>query len=180
MLSDPTTEITKETILFYLKEVAGEYRKRAGRRMPAELILIGGASVLINYGFRNMTADIDAVIHASSSMKDAVNTVGDRFGLSNGWLNDDFKRTDSYTPKLAEYSVYYRTLIHYSPLQKRDSQCFCFQIYRCVMISVMMCSAFGIIPFPDLQILCFRVQAPAYMTHLTRRKHPLRFDHMFS
>lgn len=109
MLSDPTTEITKETILFYLKEVAGEYRKRAGRRMPAELILIGGASVLINYGFRNMTVDIDAVIHASSSMKDAVNTVGDRFGLSNGWLNDDFKRTDSYTPKLAEYSVYYRT-----------------------------------------------------------------------
>ena len=77
--------------------------------MPAELILIGGASVLINYGFRNMTTDIDALIRAASSMKDAINRVGARFGLPTGWLNADFENTDSYTPKLDEFSVYYRT-----------------------------------------------------------------------
>lgn len=30
------------------------------------MILIGGASVLVNYGFRDMTTDIDAVIQAAS------------------------------------------------------------------------------------------------------------------
>lgn len=109
MSSDIKIEITKEDIDTYLKEVAKEYRKRAGKRVPAELILIGGASILVNYGFRNMTTDVDALIQASSSMKDAINTVGDRYGLINGWLNDDFKNTESYTPKIIEYSNYYRT-----------------------------------------------------------------------
>ncbi len=56
-----------------------------------------------------MTYDIDAVITASSSMKEAVNAVGDRLGLPNGWLNADFKNTSSYSPKLSQYSKYYST-----------------------------------------------------------------------
>ena len=77
--------------------------------MLAELILIGGASVLINYGFRNMTTDIDAVIEASSLMKEAINHVGDLYGLPNGWLNADFTKTVSYSEKLSQFSVYYKT-----------------------------------------------------------------------
>ena len=98
----------KENLDMFLKEVAKEYRKRA-KNMPAEIILIGGAAVLANYGFRNMTTDIDAIINASSLMKDAINCIGDRFGLPNGWLNGDFKMTTSYTPKLIQYSKYYKT-----------------------------------------------------------------------
>lgn len=109
MSSERSVEFTKDNIDIYLKEVAKEYRKQVGKGMPAELILIGGASVLINYGFRNMTTDIDALIRAASSMKDAISRVGDRFGLPIGWLNADFKNTDSYTPKLEEFSTYYRT-----------------------------------------------------------------------
>lgn len=109
MSSESRVEFTKDNIDLYLKEVAKEYRKQVGKGMPAELILIGGASVLINYGFRNMTTDIDALIRSASGMKDAINRVGDRFGLPTGWLNADFKNTDSYTPKLDEFSVYYRT-----------------------------------------------------------------------
>ncbi len=30
-------------------------------------------------------------------------------GLPNGWLNTDFKNTSSYSPKLSQYSKYYRT-----------------------------------------------------------------------
>ena len=80
-----------------------------GSKIPAEIILIGGASVLINYGFREMTYDMDAIIQALSSMKDAINHVGDRMGLPNGWLNTDFMKTTSYTPKLIQYSKYYNT-----------------------------------------------------------------------
>ena len=57
MLSD--IPFTKENLDQYLKELAREFRKRNGRSMPAEMILIGGASVIINYGFREMTYDMD-------------------------------------------------------------------------------------------------------------------------
>ena len=99
----------KEQIDNYLKEVAKQYRKLSGKSMPAEITLIGGASILVNYGFRDSTYDIDALIHAASSMKDAINYVTDTMKLPNDWLNDDFKNTTSYTPKLVNYSVYYRT-----------------------------------------------------------------------
>ena len=100
---------TKDNLDEYLKELAKEYRKMNGKKMPAEIILIGGASVLINYGFREMTYDMDAIIQANSSMKDAINHVGDRMGLPNGWLNTDFTKTPSYTPRLIQFSQYYKT-----------------------------------------------------------------------
>ena len=102
------TTFTKENLDRYLSLLAKEYRKRNGTQIHAEIILIGGASVLTNYGFRDMTYDIDAIIHASSCMKDAINTVGDELGLPNGWLNSDFMKTASYSPKLLQYSKYYK------------------------------------------------------------------------
>lgn len=43
------------------------------KAMPTEITLVGGASILINYGFRDSTYDIDALFHAASAMKDAIN-----------------------------------------------------------------------------------------------------------
>lgn len=103
------TPITKENLDTYLKEVAKQFRKLNGKAMPAEITLIGGASILINYGFRDSTYDVDALIQASSAMKDAINYVTDTLGLPNGWLNEDFKNARSYTPRLVNYSKYYRT-----------------------------------------------------------------------
>lgn len=100
---------TKENLDRCLRMLAKEFRKLGGNKMPAEIILIGGASVLINYGFRDMTYDVDAVILASSAMKEAINRTGDALGLPNGWLNSDFTRTRSYSSKLSEYSIHYRT-----------------------------------------------------------------------
>lgn len=103
------TPITKENLDTYLKVLAKQFRKLNGKAMPAEITLIGGASILINYGFRDSTYDVDALIQASSAMKDAINYVTDTLGLPNGWLNEDFKNTKSYTPRLVNYSKYYRT-----------------------------------------------------------------------
>ena len=101
--------ITKDNLDQYLKEVAKEFRKRNGKEMPAEIILVGGASVIINYGFRELTYDFDAIIKASSVMKDAIRFIGDKYKLPNGWMNDDFVKTGSYTPKIEQYAKYYRT-----------------------------------------------------------------------
>jgi len=100
---------TKESLFTCLKELGKEYRKRSGTKVPAEIVLIGGAAILAKYGFREMTYDIDAIIFASSAMKESVNNVGDRLGLPNNWLNTDFKKTKSFSEKLLEVSVYYKT-----------------------------------------------------------------------
>jgi len=103
------TPFTKKNLDSYLKELGKNFRRLNGTKTPAEIVLIGGAAILVNYGFREMTYDIDAIILASSAMKDAVNHVGDKLGLPNGWLNMDFQNTNSYTTKLLDVSIYYKT-----------------------------------------------------------------------
>lgn len=103
------TLFTRENLNTCLKELAKEFRRLNGTGMSAEIILVGGAAILANYGFREMTYDIDAVILASSAMRDAVNRVGDRLGLPNSWLNMDFQKTKSHSVKLREVSAYYKT-----------------------------------------------------------------------
>ena len=121
-MSDNVNTFTKDNLDNYLKELAKEYRKLVGKDMPAEIILIGGASILTNYGFRDMTTDVDAVINAASAMKDAINIVGDKFNLPNGWLNSDFKKTNSYTPKLVEISKHYRTFSNVLNIRTVDAE----------------------------------------------------------
>lgn len=107
MLSDKP--FRKDDLDLYLKELAKEFRKRNGKTIPAEITLIGGASILINYGFREMTYAMDAIMDAASSIREAITIVGDRYSLPHGWINDDFMKTDSYTPRIVQYSRYYRT-----------------------------------------------------------------------
>lgn len=102
-------QFTKDNIDHYLKDLAKEFRRRNGKSIPAEVILIGGASVMINYGFREMTYDMDAIIDATSAMSEAINYVGDKYDLPNGWMNTDFMRTSSYTPKIRTISEHYKT-----------------------------------------------------------------------
>ena len=73
-----------------------------------EVILVGGASIIVRYGFRDTTTDIDAIYRADISLKEAANRVGDKFGLPNNWFNKDVMRTDSYSKTLIECSTYYK------------------------------------------------------------------------
>ena len=107
MLSD--RPFTKQNLDMYLRELAKEFRKRYGKSVPAEIILVGGAAVLVNYGFREKTYDMDAIITTASYMKDIINYIGDKFDLPTGWLNTDFMNTSSYTPRIIPFSKYYRT-----------------------------------------------------------------------
>lgn len=98
---------TKENIDNLLFQLAKEYKK-TNRKNTAEVIIVGGAAIVSKYGFRQSTTDIDSLIYALSSMKDAINIVGDRNGLPTGWINEDFIKTSSYTEKIRHYSRYYK------------------------------------------------------------------------
>ena len=109
MSTDTSNVFKKENLDLYLKELAKEYKKLVGKATSAEVILIGGAAIIENYGFRDMTTDVDAVINAASAMKDAINRVGDRFDLPNGWLNADFQKTGSYSGSIVQFSSFCKT-----------------------------------------------------------------------
>ena len=102
-------EFEKDDMNYYLLELAREFKRLTHRKAEAEIVLVGGASIVLNYGFRNTTTDFDALIQAPTAIRDAVNNVRDRLDLPMGWINEDFKITASYTPKLYKYSSYYRT-----------------------------------------------------------------------
>jgi len=104
-----TREFTKENLILYLQELGKAYKKEYGKYADAEIVLIGGAAILAGYDFREMTTDVDADIRANASMKTAINFVGDMYGLPNGWLNNNFVKTSSYSPKIAQYSRHYKT-----------------------------------------------------------------------
>lgn len=109
MSGENTNTFNKHNIDYCLNELAKEYKKLTGRKIGAEIILIGGAAIIENYGFREMTTDVDAIITAESAMKDAINRVGDRLNLPNGWMNNDFQKTESYSSKIFQYSTFYKT-----------------------------------------------------------------------
>jgi len=102
-------DFTKENMNTFFKDLGKEFRRLNGTKMRAEIVLIGGGSVLANYNFRDMTNDMDAVIHALSVMKEAILYVSDKHNLPSDWLNTNFKKTDSFSKKLEEVSIYYRT-----------------------------------------------------------------------
>ena len=102
-------QFTKADIDHYLSVLAKEYKRRNRKSRHVELILVGGASIILNYGFRDVTTDIDAVILADSVMKEAINAVADKEDIPDGWLNADFTRSESFSTALILNSSYYRT-----------------------------------------------------------------------
>ena len=46
MLSNPSKDIGKKELDIYLRELGKEYRKLAGKKSPAEIVLIGGGAIL--------------------------------------------------------------------------------------------------------------------------------------
>lgn len=101
-------DFNRSSIDHYLYLVAREYKKANRTGPEAEVIIAGGAAVIMNYNFRDSTTDIDSIISAASSMREIINRIGDENGLQTGWLNDDFRNTSSYSEKLAECSRFYK------------------------------------------------------------------------
>ena len=62
--TENTGYISKEKAFLYLKEFANEYRKLNRNAPAAEIIIVGGGSILLNYGFRDSTQDFDVIIHS--------------------------------------------------------------------------------------------------------------------
>jgi hypothetical protein len=113
---------TKDNIENYIKYLSKEFKKLNGNKTPAEIILVGGAAILLKYNFRKSTNDVDAIIYSSSVVKDAINITGEKHNLPNDWLNTDFKNTKSYSDKLFEVSKHYKTFLNILEIRTIDAE----------------------------------------------------------
>ena len=86
----------KEDMDKYLNELAKELRKFEGRNAHFEIVIAGGASIVQNYTFRQMSSDIDAMIN-DRAIRDAARRVADKFDLPMDWINSDFEHTIIYS-----------------------------------------------------------------------------------
>jgi hypothetical protein len=74
-----------ETMLSLLNE---QLRKSG---VTGELCIVGGAAMILAFGSRESTRDIDALVMAPASVRAAAAQVAEANGLSPNWLNDGAK-----------------------------------------------------------------------------------------
>lgn len=105
----PNFYLDRDNLDYYLTALGKEYKKLS--KHPVQIILIGGGAIFIRYSFRMMSLDLDGLLYPykSDSLKHAIRIVADKYNIPNGWLNDDFVKTDSYSKNIFVFSDYYKT-----------------------------------------------------------------------
>ena len=101
--------ITRENAFEIIKQFAKEYRKELGK-VPGEIIIVGGGSIMLNYRFRDATQDFDVILKTVSGVDDVIKKFADAYGLPRDWMNSDFVKTSSYSSVLYEISKHFCTL----------------------------------------------------------------------
>ena len=113
MTSDRVNEymvLDKETLESCLRDLGNLLDKRIKKDgINCELIIVGGASVILNYGFRYSTSDIDCTDAQKVLMNDLINVVAEKYNLPHNWINTSFTDTKSYSPKIYQYSSFYKS-----------------------------------------------------------------------
>lgn len=102
-------KIKKEMINNYLRELGKQYQKMHGKNLPLDVYIVGGGSILINYGFRTISMDVDALYRRVGAFNDAIHKVAEKYELEVDWLNDDFITTSSFSEQIKKYAKHYRT-----------------------------------------------------------------------
>ncbi len=97
--------MNREEIEKYLRMLGEELQRR---QMIGEILLAGGAVMLLKIQNREVTKDIDAYFRPDQAnmIREAARVVAEREGLADNWINDAVKGffyTQPNTEKWAEY-----------------------------------------------------------------------------
>jgi Nucleotidyltransferase of unknown function (DUF6036) len=76
--------MTSEEIEKYLSELG---RLLAAKDIIGEICIYGGAAMCLAFKARPATKDVDAIFEPVKDMRGAINIIGEKHGLNEGWLN---------------------------------------------------------------------------------------------
>ena len=97
------TILSKENILKYLEELSREIGKEG---LKGEILVFGGAAMILAFNARPSTKDVDAIFQPKSKIYELSKKIAERHGLPENWLNDSVKgfvRSD-----LFDYNLFVR------------------------------------------------------------------------
>ena len=89
--------LDKEKIYEILENFSQNYEKIGGNE-DLDIYLVGGAAILLNFEYRESTIDIDALFNENELVQKAIIMTAKEIGISMDWLNQDCKKTPSYSP----------------------------------------------------------------------------------
>jgi len=81
-------QLTHESILAALQELSDRMGEKG---QHGEILLLGGAAMILAYQNREGTKDIDAIIDPKTVINQITKEMADDHGLPDGWLNDAAK-----------------------------------------------------------------------------------------
>jgi hypothetical protein len=89
----------------YLSSLGKQLRKI---HIDGELIICGGAAMLLEYDSRETTKDIDGIFSPKTEINEIARKIAYENNLSDDWLNDKVKYSRSFIKTLRENSEYYK------------------------------------------------------------------------
>ena len=102
--------LNKQIIEECFVDLGDMLKKRAkNHKIYCEIVVVGGASILLNYGFRLSTLDIDCTDEYKVLMNDLISEIAVKHNLPFGWINTSFANTNSYSRNISRYSSHYKT-----------------------------------------------------------------------
>lgn len=87
-MSADVTFFSKKELEKYLFLLNTELHKQG---ITGEICIVGGAAMVLAFGSRRSTRDIDALVMAPSDIRLAAERVAEAYGIPAGWLNDGAK-----------------------------------------------------------------------------------------
>ncbi len=91
---------SRDELYALLKELANEIYKRTKGNATANIYICGGAAVMLQFNSRGTTQDVDGTWGRDRTIKECINKVADKHGITREWCNDDVVKSKSFTPKI--------------------------------------------------------------------------------
>src|ERR1051326_490684 len=98
----PLEKLTRERIVQALNGL-GEYAER--EQVELELCIYGGNAMILAYGSRETTKDVDAIVQPSEIGQRLAKEVAQDLGLDESWLNDDVRKFVSWEGTFAPLQI---------------------------------------------------------------------------
>lgn len=80
--------ISEKEILKYLKELSN---KLGEKNLKGEILLFGGAAMVLAFNARPSTKDVDAIFHPKKEIYEISKEIARKYKLPEEWLNDSVK-----------------------------------------------------------------------------------------
>ena len=99
--------IYRENATIYLDYLSKLIYNRYGN-VKVDMLIAGGSAIILKHNFRPASEDIDSYIDSSVDISNEIYDVAVTYGITSDWLNSDFTKSKSFSPRLLRNAEFYR------------------------------------------------------------------------